>query len=77
MTTVRLGITGMHCSSCVALIEESLADEAGVVSATVDLDTEVAAVEFDAGQVSVDRLCAVVADAGYGAVALAAGAPPG
>jgi Cu+-exporting ATPase len=66
-TTVELAVTGMHCGSCAALIEESLAGTPGVTRATVDLDSAVARVDFDTASVSVGELCAVVAGAGYGA----------
>jgi Cu+-exporting ATPase len=57
----------MHCGSCVALIEETLAEQAGVTSAAVDLDAARAVVGFDPSQVDVDALTAVVAGAGYAA----------
>jgi Cu+-exporting ATPase len=66
-TTVELAVTGMHCGSCAALIEESLAGNPGVTRATVDLDSAVARVDFDTASVSVGELCAVVAGAGYSA----------
>ncbi len=57
----------MHCSSCVALIEETLGEQVGVTSATVDLDAARAVVGFDPSQVGVDVLTAAVAEAGYAA----------
>ncbi|MGO9877464.1 MAG: heavy-metal-associated domain-containing protein [Acidimicrobiia bacterium] len=64
---VELTVTGMHCDSCVALIEEMLAEQAGVASAVVDLDSASARVEFDTSLVTVDALCATVVKAGYSA----------
>jgi copper chaperone CopZ len=55
----------MHCGSCVALIEETLLEQAGVRSATVDLDSARAVVGFDPTQIDVDALAAAVAEAGY------------
>jgi copper chaperone CopZ len=57
----------MHCGSCAALIEETLAEQAGVTSASVDLDTARAIVEYDPAQLEVDDLAAAVAEAGYSA----------
>ncbi len=37
MTTVELDVTGMHCESCAALIEEVLADQPGLLTVQVDL----------------------------------------
>jgi copper chaperone CopZ len=67
--TARLALTGMHCSSCVALIEEALTESAGVTRAEVDLDSASARVTFDPTIVSFGDLCAVVIGEGYGATA--------
>lgn len=66
-SVVELAVTGMHCDSCVALIEEMLAEQAGVASAVVDLDSTSARVEFDTSLVTVNALCEIVVKAGYGA----------
>jgi Cu+-exporting ATPase len=66
-TTVELVVEGMHCGSCVALIEETLADQNGVTSASVDLESSRAVVGFDATRIDVDALTAAVAEAGYAA----------
>ena len=55
----------MHCPSCAALIEEALRAEEGVTEATVDLAGASARVTFDPGVISPDRLCTLVAEAGY------------
>jgi len=67
LVTGGLVVTGMHCQSCVALIEESLGQEPGVVSVSVDLDSARATVAFDSLVTGLDKLCAVVAGLGYGA----------
>jgi Cu+-exporting ATPase len=64
--SLDLAIVGMHCSSCAALIEESLEVD-GVTAASVDLAGALARVTFDPAVVSPDALCALVADAGYAA----------
>ena len=64
-TTVELNVTGMHCGSCSALIEESLAEHPAVTAASVDLDSARAVVEYDPSQLDADGLCAVVAEVGY------------
>ena len=63
--TVDLLVSGMHCASCVALIEEVVADIAGVSSVRVDLDRAASEVRFDPGVVTADQLCAVIGDLGY------------
>ncbi|HXY45802.1 MAG TPA: heavy metal-associated domain-containing protein [Acidimicrobiales bacterium] len=67
VVTGGLEVTGMHCPSCVALIEESLLRCAGVVSAGVDLGSAHATVAFDPAVTGLEELCAVVAGFGYGA----------
>ena len=66
-STAVLAITGMHCSSCAALIEETLALRDGVTSVTVDLTSELAQVTFDPSRVAVEDLCAAIVQEGYGA----------
>ena len=64
----QLEIDGMHCGSCVALLEEALEALSGVASASVSLEPARAAVRYDPSQVSADTLCATVAEAGYSAI---------
>lgn len=66
-TSVQLVVEGMHCGSCVALIEETLTEHAGVTSASVDLESARAVVGFDPAQTDVEALTAAVAEAGYAA----------
>ncbi|MGO9197242.1 MAG: heavy-metal-associated domain-containing protein [Acidimicrobiales bacterium] len=64
-TRVELSITGMHCGSCVALIEETLAEHPGVSEVSVSLEPPRADLVFDNDTVSLDDLCATVASLGY------------
>jgi copper chaperone CopZ len=66
-SSAELAIEGMHCDACVALIEESLAEQAGVISASVDLGAALATVAFDPAQLGVEEIRATIADAGYSA----------
>ena len=66
-SVAELSVEGMHCGSCVDLIEETLGEQAGVTSASVDLDAARAVVEFDPSQVDLDEIRAAIADAGYAA----------
>ena len=63
--SVELAIEGMHCGSCVALVEETLQEQDGVRSAAVDLDAARAVVGFDPTVIDVGALTAAVAEAGY------------
>ncbi len=62
---VTLNIGRMTCASCVAHVEEALKDIDGVLSASVNLATERAAVDFVPGLVSVDDLVRSVQAVGY------------
>jgi len=72
MTVAVLSVEGMHCGSCVALIEETLVEDLGVEAAEVDLQSGRATVTFDPARHSVDDLCAAVVAAGYEASPLTA-----
>jgi Cu+-exporting ATPase len=63
--TTRLGIQGMTCGSCVVTIEEALCKTPGVLSASVNLATEEAQVEYVTGLVDGARLIASIESAGY------------
>ncbi|MGF1516301.1 MAG: heavy metal translocating P-type ATPase [Nodosilinea sp.] len=65
--TVVLNISGMKCAGCVRAVETRLAQVDGVQSATVNLVTEVAVVETEAGAVTAEHLAEQVAQAGFGA----------
>lgn len=67
--TVDLQITGMHCASCVARVEQALAAVPGVRGASVNLATERASVVLD-GPLAPGRLAEAVRQAGYGARAV-------
>jgi Cu2+-exporting ATPase len=49
--TITLDVTGMKCAGCVSVVERQLGQYPGVVSARVNLLTEVAVVESEAGVV--------------------------
>ena len=48
---IALDVTGMKCAGCVSVVERQLGQHPGVVSARVNLVTEVAVVECQVGQV--------------------------
>jgi copper chaperone CopZ len=65
--TVELAVTGMHCDSCAALIEEVLAEQPGLASARVDLASARAEVTYDDAVTDVDVLQAAISELGYAA----------
>ncbi|KQV81232.1 heavy metal translocating P-type ATPase [Rhizobacter sp. Root1221] len=62
---IRIQVTGMSCASCASRVEKTLKAVPGVHRADVNLATEQATVEADAG-VGADVLAAAVRKAGYG-----------
>jgi len=67
--TVDLQITGMHCASCVARVEQALAAVPGVRGASVNLATERASIVLES-PLAPERLAEAVREAGYGARAV-------
>ncbi len=68
---IVLPILGMSCASCVAKIEAALAALPGVVSASVNLGTEKAAVRYIGRLVSAADMKKVIEGAGYGVLEVA------
>ncbi|MDO8648881.1 MAG: heavy metal translocating P-type ATPase [Candidatus Peregrinibacteria bacterium] len=68
ISRVTLSITGMHCSSCSALITRKLKKTPGVEEANVNYGANKARIRFDPAHVNEQGLIAAVKAAGYGAV---------
>lgn len=68
LTKKTYPIRGMHCASCVRVIERSLQKVAGVQQTTVNLATEQVTVSFDEGICNPTQIALAVAGAGYTAV---------
>lgn len=58
-------IKGMHCASCVRVIERALSKTPGVSSAVVNLATEKATVTYDTEMCSDDQIASAVSHVGY------------
>ena len=58
-------IKGMHCASCVRIIERSLTRVPGISSAVANLATEKATVTFDPDICKEDQIVSAVANVGY------------
>ena len=63
--SVRLKIDGMTCASCVGRVEKALKQVPGVLSAEVNLATEMAEVQTVGGDAVAQRLIDAVEKAGY------------
>ncbi|MBV8630971.1 MAG: copper-translocating P-type ATPase [Silvibacterium sp.] len=64
---VTIPVTGMTCAACQAFVQRTLAEEAGVRDATVNLMLHNATVTFDPGVVSPAALVEKIRGTGYGA----------
>ncbi|MBK9160431.1 MAG: cadmium-translocating P-type ATPase [Nitrosomonadales bacterium] len=62
----ELQITGMHCASCSARLEKALNQLPGV-SASVNIATEKASIDFDPQQTDIEGLIAAVGTTGFSA----------
>lgn len=65
MDKTKLAIKGMHCASCVTVVERALKKTDGVSGARVNLATETAEVEYDKNKVSIQQLIEAVKKRGY------------
>ena len=70
--SLRLKIGDMTCASCVSRVEKALKQVPGVLSAEVNLATEMAEVKLSGGAATLPQLVAAVEKAGYRAWALQA-----
>jgi len=61
-------IKGMHCASCVRVLERALNKVDGVSQANVNLASEKATVTYDSSKVTNDHLSSAVAKVGYKAI---------
>ncbi len=75
--TAQLGIIGMTCSSCQAVIERTLQRTPGIGSAVVNLANETANVSYDPHTLGVDDIVSAIRNAGYDAVPRDEDAAPG
>lgn len=62
---ISLDIQGMTCASCVGRIEKVLNKNDGITSASVNLATEKAKVEFDSSKMNVNGIVELISKAGY------------
>jgi Cu+-exporting ATPase len=75
-TTAQLALEGMTCASCALRIEKGLKKVPGVASATVNLATERATVQYDPATATLDDLLRKVDTVGYRATPIASRPAP-
>ncbi|MFM7570635.1 MAG: heavy metal translocating P-type ATPase [Betaproteobacteria bacterium] len=67
ITRTRIDVSGMTCAACVGRVERTLNKIAGVQSASVNLATETAQIDYQVDAVRPSALLAAIEKAGYGA----------
>ncbi|MDE0588887.1 heavy metal translocating P-type ATPase [Halocynthiibacter sp. C4] len=65
VTSVTFAISSMSCASCVSRVEKALSSVPGVRSATVNLATETAYIEYVVGTTTPQRIASAATAAGY------------
>ncbi len=61
-------VEGMHCPSCVALLENDVEELNGIVNVSASLENGTLEVEFDENTVSVQQIKDVVISCGFKAL---------
>mgnify|MGYP003964836467 FL=1 len=62
-TLIKIG--GMHCSSCVTIINKVLSKQEGIINSSVNFSTEKASVEYDPTVISEAKIIEVINSKGY------------
>ncbi|MFH1385458.1 MAG: heavy metal translocating P-type ATPase [Patescibacteria group bacterium] len=65
MEKTILKISGMHCASCSAIIENALKKEGGIKSANVNFASEKLYLDFDPIEISIARIQKIIEKLGY------------
>ncbi len=63
--TLTLGIDGMHCASCAMLVDETLEDLPGIVTARTSVKQARSEVELDPARCSAADIVAAIGQLGY------------
>ena len=63
--TMTWQVSGMHCTSCSILIDETVEDLEGVASSSTSLKRKLTTVTFDSTRCDADQIAAAIVDAGY------------
>jgi Cu2+-exporting ATPase len=65
LKTITLDVEGMKCAGCVKAVERQLEQNPGVISACVNLITEVAVVEYEEGKLQPETLASKLTKTGF------------
>lgn len=73
ISSITIPIGGMSCAVCAQSVEKALNKTEGVISVSVNLATEKAAIQYDPGVIRLSGLKQVIEKAGYKALAVETG----
>jgi len=62
---ISLTAPDISCAHCVSTVQQAVGEVPGVQSVSASADTKVIDVRYDPDQVTVDKIAAVLDDAGY------------
>ncbi|MEM7197974.1 MAG: heavy metal translocating P-type ATPase, partial [Pseudomonadota bacterium] len=65
-TSITIFVTGIHCASCIQLIENGLSGQEDVISARVNMSTSRLVIHWQGDMTRADTLAAIVQNLGYG-----------
>lgn len=63
--TEKLHVKGMHCKSCVMLVEEAVAEIKGVESVKANLENEEVTLIFDGANTTLEEVKKTIIEEGY------------
>ncbi len=66
LSKIELPITGMTCAGCVGNVEKAIYRVKGVISASVNLATETASIEYLSNETDIAKIKKSIEDSGYG-----------
>ncbi len=64
-TTIKIKISGMHCTSCSMNIDGELEDVSGIVSANTKYANSISTITYHPSKIDQDRIKQIIVDLGY------------
>ncbi len=65
MKNIKLKIEGMHCQACATRLEKVLKNTQGVEEANVNINDNVAQIQYNDEQINIKRIEEVIDEAGF------------
>lgn len=65
MENITLTINGMKCTGCSQRVERALKNTDGIKDVSVDLESKKAKISYNKDEISVEKICETIADAGF------------